>query len=440
MRYDGGLEFSHNLTAQITEKGADGSEVIVKAEYQDWGAGPGPDKAFGTADDDLTRYIRVARDSTGKLQGVTYSESPGPDLQWFTADDVVVPVARISREGDKEVWTLAYPNLKDASMILLDDVLNPPLLRRPEMNPTFQAYLDTATRKLASFGNDFGYRWDLPDRSYGYPEVGEIDSVYVKNATPDGFEIRAVLFVGPDKIGGTGDDVLGQNWRLNRSGSTYSIINFGKTGTDQIWGTADDDVTYAKHFELDPSGDRMVEKSSISAGADNIRFTDDDAYSPVIERRTWQVGTRKFLSIQSAFPSGSSSGPTGGQTEGGETSLYIFDSAFLPGLWTGPREVYRALKLTPDYPIQHLFVRSQSAGDVADFGFSYDYSACVPDDMVTLAPCVGSPEELTVSTSYSDSVTVRRISADAIRSDLKSPYRGDATFGASSVRVDRLVQ
>jgi len=443
MRYDSDLEFSHNLTAQITEKGPDGSEVYVKAEYKDWGAGSGPDKIYGTTDDDLTRYLRVARDSVGKLQGVTYSESPGPDLQWFTSDDVVVPVARASMRGDKEVWTFAYPNLKDAPAIILDDPMNPPSLRRPAMDSAFQAFVDTATRTLASSGNNFGYQWDLPDRSYGYPEVGDIDAVYVKSARADGFEIRAVLSIGPDKIGGTDDDVLGAIWRLTRSGTSYSIINFDQPGNDQIWDTQDDNVSYAKFYQIDVPGGKMVEKSSIDAGADNIRFTDDDIYSSFIERRTWRVGTLKYTSIHSDYPAGSRSVLMGGQLVDSETILYIFDSDFIPKLWVGPTEVYLAFKIGSDISVQHFFVTrglTPSSLDYSGVSFSHDFLACIPNDMVTLSPCVESPGDLTFSASISNAANLRRIGDDTVRSVVESPYRGDVTFGASFVRVDRVAQ
>jgi hypothetical protein len=77
--------------------------IVRDREYK----GPGPDKKWFTADDELEKYHRRYYDPDGRLLRAEECHAEhggsGPDGKWFTADDTVFATRQFLREGGTRV-------------------------------------------------------------------------------------------------------------------------------------------------------------------------------------------------------------------------------------------------------------------------------------------------------------------------------------------------
>jgi len=439
MHYNADPVYEHNTVAEITEKGADDSQMVTTASYKEWGNGAGPDGVYGTGDDDLSGYSRVVRSKTGRLQSISSSQNSGPDKQWFTADDELVPSASFAGNEAEEIWTVSGPFMMDV-MAVMDDVVNPPTLQRLALKssvfPVGRVYRENR-------GN-FGYGTGYEGRPVYYSDPYKAMSRLIRTATVDGFEIRSMLSAGIDGEWSTQDDVLGKLSRVKKVGTTYSIFEYGGAGNDRIWGNGDDTFSSGVYLEYADSGEIVLEKHVTDVGVDMTPFTADDLYLAVIQRRTWIKDAKTFVSIHVL----SGTGPKGGgvpldKLNDDNTVLYVLNSAFLPKVWSGPTEVFHAQNSGASSTIDHYFVGLTSFtefGDLAEIvsGGSITY-ACFPADLVTLERCVGDVVVQSF-TSYTGTQSVQKVSDTTwkFQSTSTSPYYSD--FGRKFIQIDRTAQ
>ena len=196
--------------------------------------GAGPDAMCNTADDVVSSMSKNNYDLMGRLIDTTSFSAAGPDGNWGTNDDVI------------SSWT------------------------KYGYNASGQHVLQAT---LGDKGAD--NMWKTADDRC----TGCYFFEYTYDASGN-YTQQIARTTGTDNIPGTADDVP-QSWNENIYDATGYLTRFvvhtSAAGTDGMWPTADDPVSYYYSYANEAAGDRQ--KYFTGAGVDGMWFTADDVCS-----------------------------------------------------------------------------------------------------------------------------------------------------------------
>lgn len=446
---------NQNTLLEMTEAGKDGAKFITTAKYATWGRGNGTDGIYGTGDDDIESYTRVGMDAQEHPTTANFCTNKGSDGLWFTSDDEMVELFRYEKEGDKESWTYSG-GLVDPTILALGEILMPPSSRRflpPSREFNFPSYWGGDMRGVLP--NRFDKRNNIvkslssrTTNSPGYFYDGfspQSDIRLIRTKTNDGFLIRNFNNFKYQESNNKDVAIEGE-WRVKTNGLLTTIARFDSAGTDNKWGTADDNFRYGIQVEFNSSGEIIAEKHVSHFGIDGLPFTDDDKYLLAAEQRIFSKGSETISSIHSRFvrhPDGANGGVSIQDLPDEETLMTVNDSAYWPDVWQGPK---RYVYASSGGSVWHL---SSQEVIVSNSGINGDDSkvielvgksenVCILADVYTLDPCLSILEKNSAG-SHGTRI-IQQILADTVLMESRSnssPMPSDPS-NMTRVFIDRI--
>ncbi len=427
----------HYTPVEMVENRKDGGTEFTVITYREWGRGAGLDELFGTSDDDIYSYTKTNLDETGKLisvkrvgpsieYGFQYTGDPtryqGPDGIWFTNDDIGEEMVKYSKSDNKETWLISKPLTDPVWTTALNDVVNPPSWRQRvqvglsdthgEQTPPFFGN-PVFTSIFSSMPNNEKYLSQID--YYSYHAGRRVTRI----RTNDGFEVRSFTNDGEDGRGSVINEIPHRYWRVTKVGKSCSIIE-SVAGVDRTFGTSDDTLVYGIFLQLNDSGEIQSGKLVTDFGSDKVPFNDDDTYLLIVETKRVQNGTEVREITHSRRPIFEPPAPIGASIDAlkfESTQIEVFDSSFLPGMWTGSKETLSGSKRDALwYVSRDVASLSEKSGidnvrEVEFFRGKLDN--CIPTDIDTLEPCASAFSKLNMS-KYAGR-TLERIASDAVQ-------------------------